>query len=340
MNEKEILQNLLVELQKDNKNSLWLYFVIRQLKNGQHGSEKVLDKHDFVLRRIDLSKEMKIFFKGVLEEQLDTMLSNTEMEMMEYQVIGDDLKNKIYTYALNNALSFADVINNQLVNPTKIKPINSLSEIKENLWAYCIKVHLTGMQFYSFRKTSKGKIATEKPQGLEEKITTWFDFQDAELKPFKGELANFDNKIDCLYYENKFYVFKKGSFEQIVGLEEEFLENAKNVLTVLRGTDLIEGLDILEEKILESKGLLQTLASISKKGNHSNLDSDEINKMKQVLMRFEGKDLKLNSHGKILIEDSSDIKTFAKLLNDFYKQGMISGKFYGTNSGLIVTEKH
>jgi len=37
----------------------------------------------------------------------------------------------------------------------------------------------------------------------------------------KGETVNLDKQIDCIYYDETFYVIKKGYFEQIVGLQEE-----------------------------------------------------------------------------------------------------------------------
>lgn len=55
--------------------------------------------------------------------------------------------------------------------------------------------------------------------------------------------------------------------------------------------------------------------------------------MKFVLKKMEGRDLKLTKDGKIKLEDMKDLKDFVKLLNDFYKQGLVTGSFYGTNSG-------
>ena len=44
----------------------------------------------------------------------------------------------------------------------------------------------------------------------------------------------------------------------------------------------------------------------------------------------------MTDDGKLLIEDKNDVGYFIKLLNDYYKQGMVSGKFYGTNSGQLL----
>ncbi len=61
--------------------------------------------------------------------------------------------------------------------------------------------------------------------------------------------------------------------------------------------------------------------------------------MKDVLKTFEGRDLKMPEEGKVLLEDSNDVKYLIKLINYYYKKGMVSGKFYGSNAGNIVEVK-
>lgn len=58
--------------------------------------------------------------------------------------------------------------------------------------------------------------------------------------------------------------------------------------------------------------------------------------MKSVLKKIEGRDLKISNDGKIQLDDMKDLRDFVKLLNDFYKQGLVTGSYYGTNSGRII----
>lgn len=58
--------------------------------------------------------------------------------------------------------------------------------------------------------------------------------------------------------------------------------------------------------------------------------------MKDALKLFEGKELKLSPTGNLVLENSIDVGYFIKLLNDYYKVGVITGKYYGTNSGSII----
>ncbi|WP_407233801.1 hypothetical protein [Escherichia coli] len=59
--------------------------------------------------------------------------------MKKYTVIDDDIDNKIYAYAMNNAISFSKVINNDIKNDKPVV-LTSLAEVQNDLWAYCIKV--------------------------------------------------------------------------------------------------------------------------------------------------------------------------------------------------------
>ena len=179
-------------------------------------------------------------------------------------------------------------------------------------------------------------MATDEPRTTLERISAIFDTDDAELKVAITETISFDNRFDCLYNNQEFLILRKAGFEQIVGLEEEFTEAASGVIGVIEETELVEGLELLYDAINEKRSLLKTLSNIGKKGMHTTFDSAEITKMKETLRTFEGKVLKLNQEGKVLLETQDDVKYFVKLLNDYYKQGVVSGKYYGTNSGKLL----
>ena len=325
-----------LDIIKDESISINLYFVSRHVKKGIAKSARVVDKFDFKTNSVDISPELVTFFVDIAKKQLAKSLNTSGYELEAYSVISDDLSNKLYTYALNNALSFSDVISNQLPNGN-ISSISSLKDISQNLWAYCLKIEAQGNIAYIFRKLSAGKVATDEPRNRKEKISSYFDSSDAELKVVIQETISFDDKLDCIYTNDEFLIFRKSGFENIVGLEQEFTDNANSVLTTLKSAELVQGIELVEEEIKKNRPLLKTLSSIGRKGNHDNFDSSELEKMKVVYKKFEKKDLKCTEDGKLLIEDKSDVSNFVKLLNDFYKQGMITGKYYGTNSGNVIS---
>ena len=334
-NEKTILEDLAFKMEH-NSSSLWLYLITRELKEGVKSSDKVLDKYDFKANKIDTSEEMQEILREVVLKQIQYAITKDNLEMKEFSIIDDDSSESIYTYALNNALSFTKIITEQLIRPTSIPPVSSLSTIKSKLWAFCIKITVNGKTFYSFRKASKTKIVTDEAQGLSNKIYAMFDSNDSELQLLHGETLAFDDKIDCIYIDEIFYVFKKYGFETLMGLDEEFKQNAETVIDTIIETELVDGLSELREAIETNKSLLKTLANISKRGNCENLNDSEITKMRDVLKKMENRDLKTNASGRIQIDTLDDFKDFAKLLNDYYKQGLVTGSYYGTNSGKII----
>lgn len=316
--------------------SVNLYFITRDVKEGIAKSAKVIDKYCFNSWSIDMAQDLVDFFVGIARKQIVKTLKSDNYELEPYSVISDDLSNKLYTYALNNALSFSDVLTNQLVED-KTRSITSLNQIRENLWAYTLKLTSSEKSAFIFRKLSKGKVVTDQAQKVGEKISSWFDTSTSELKVSIQDNISFDDKLDCIYINKEFLILRKSGFEQIVGLEEEFKQAANDVLDIIRRTSLIEGIEHIEGQLKESRSLMKTLSNIGKKGNHQNFNQSELKKMQKVLQTFEGKDLKFTDEGKLLLEDKNDVSYFIKLLNDYYKQGVVSGKFYGTNSGQLLS---
>ncbi|WP_248859528.1 hypothetical protein [Lelliottia sp. AC1] len=58
--------------------------------------------------------------------------------------------------------------------------------------------------------------------------------------------------------------------------------------------------------------------------------------MNGVLKMFQDEEFTINKDGKIVIEDEKQGRNFLRLLNDYYKQGMTTKKYYGTDSGNLV----
>ena len=61
--------------------------------------------------------------------------------------------------------------------------------------------------------------------------------------------------------------------------------------------------------------------------------------MNDVLKKFDGVEFTINAEGKIVLENTADARNFLKLLNDYYKQGMTTKKYYATDSGSLVSPR-
>lgn len=323
------------DLKADETAKISLYFVTRQLKPGMTKTAKTTDKYEFRVSKAPISPSIATFFKETLANQIISHGSKDDINIKKYTVIDDDIDNKIYTYANNSALSFFKLVNENLKSD-KIPEITDLSDVQKDLWAYCIQVDQDGEFTYSFRKTGQAKVTTNEPQNILQKLSAMFDKPGGELKEFDGKVISFDDKIDCIYIGDEFYVFHKKAFEAIAGLESEFTQAAQETLIIIKNSGLVEGLELLEQAIIEKPSYRKTLAHIAEKGNHTGIDKNEIATMNEVAQRFLGRQFKTNTEGQIVLETPEDGKNFLKLLNDYYKQGMTTRKYYATDSGSVV----
>lgn len=335
-----ILEELSEKIQEIKVNNTFLYFITRVLKPDVKKTSKVMDKYIFKVYQIDVNEEIREHLHKLSKDQF-AYLASKKTELQDYDVITDDTQH-LFTYQMTNkAMSFADVVNNQLKSqPPKI---TSLEEIilNEELWAYCVGFHKQGSEWiYTFRKILSGKVAIDETEGnkksaLQKALRTVFSTKSQKLELIQGETVNLDKQIDCIFYEDTFYIAKKTQFEQIVGLEEEFKEQAKEVLAELENTKMIEGLEVLEKQIENNPAIHRKLVRLSKIGNYRELDAKIIKQMQKVCKAY-GDKLKLKD-GKLFIEDEKDIDLALKMLGDYYKRGEVSGKAYGTFAGKQLT---
>ena len=332
-----MLNELLEEIKTAKIEDLQFYFITRVLKEGVSKRTKVLNKFIFNLYQVDINDEIREHLHKLSIDQLE-YLQKKNYEIQDYDVISEDT-DQIFTYQMQNkAMAFADVINNKLPNKSQIKKIQNIESIvlDEDLWAYSVGFENDGEWIYSFRKIIKSKVAIDENEGNQKSvrqkiIRTIFNTQSNKLELIHGETVNLDKQIDCVYYNDAFYIFKKTNFEQITGLTEEFKIEAETVVSELIQTNMIEGVDIIAEEVANNPSIHKKLVRLQKLGNYQNMTTESLLKMKEVAETF-GETLK-SKNGKILIEEKKDIDTALKILCDYYKEGKVSGKDYGTYAG-------
>ncbi|HCM20984.1 MAG TPA: DUF4868 domain-containing protein [Porphyromonadaceae bacterium] len=328
----ELLEKVTATQVEDSK----LYFITRILKNDVKKSSKVMDKYLFKVYQVDIDDEIRQYLYDSSKEQLKYVIKK-EFEMIDYDVISDDTEH-LFTYSMKNkALSFSDVVCNQLSStPPKVMSIDGIVSDIEELWAYCIGFNDIKKSdwIYTFRKIQSGKVAVDEKENQKTKIKvirTLFNTKSKKLELLKGETVNLDKQIDCVYYDETFYIIKKGYFEQIVGIQEEFKEEAKQVVSKMKETNMIYGLEKIEEKIESNPAIHKKLVRISRIGNYRDITPAVIKKMEKVCRKYGDK---LNTReGKLSIEDEKDIDMVLKMLADYYKTGDVTGKPYGTFAG-------
>lgn len=334
----ELLEKVKATQVEDSK----LYFITRILRDNVKKSSRVMDKYLFKVYQVDIDNEIRQYLYDSSIEQLQYVIKK-EFEMIDYDVISDDTEH-LFTYSMKNKmLSFSDVIYNQLSStPPKVMSIEGIVSDIEELWAYCIGYNDIEKSdwIYTFRKIQSGKIAIDEKENEKSKfktIRTLFSTKSKKLELLKGETVNLDKQIDCVYYGETFYIIKKGYFEQIVGIQEEFKEEAKQVISKMKETNMILGLEKIEEKIESNPAIHKKLVRISRIGNYREITPNIVKKMGKVCRRY-GDKLNIKD-GKLSIDDEKDIDVILKMLADYYKTGDVTGKPYGTFAGKQIEVK-
>lgn len=328
----ELLEKVSATQVEDSK----LYFITRILKDGVKKSMKMMDKFLFKVYQVDIDDEIRQYLFDSSKEQLECVIRK-DYEMFDYDVVSDDTEH-LFTYSMkNNTMSFSDVVYNQLASiPPKVMSIEGIISDIEELWAYCIGFNdIENLDWiYTFRKIQSGKVAIDEKENQKNVwkiIRTKFSTVSQKLELLKGETVNLDKQIDCVYYDDTFYIIKKVNFEQIIGLQEEFKEEAIQVVSKMQETGMFTGLDKIEEEIESNPAIHKKLVRIAKIGNYREITPIIVKKMEKICKKYGDK---LNvKDGKLAIEERNDIDVVLKMLADYYKTGDVSGKPYGTFSG-------
>ena len=338
------LDEVLTRIKTTKEEDVKLHFITRILKSGVGRRDKTLDKYVFKVYQIDVDDEIRKYLYDLSIKELERTLSK-DYSLIDYDPISDDTDH-LFTYKLKaETSSFSDVVVNQLKKELpKVESIDGIVSESEELWAYCIGfLDLENEKWiYTFRKIMISKIAIDEKNDNEKNIVlrqirTIFNSTSKKLTLMKGEAVTLDKQIDCVYWEETFYVLKKVPFEQIVGLQEEYHTKAIGVMDDMKNTGLIDGLDCMDEELKTNTTLHKKLVKLQQTGGLEKLDESHIKKMAKVCKRY-GDNITVGEDGHVKISDRKDFETVIKAMCDYYKKGEVSGKSYGTFSGRELKE--
>ena len=338
------LDEVLAKIRETKEADVKLHFITRILKEGIGKREKALNKYVFKVYQIDVDEEIRQYLYDLSIKELERTASK-EYSLIDYDPISDDTDH-LFSYKLKaETSSFSDVVVNQLGKELpKVESIDGIVSENEELWAYCIGFldEENASWIYTFRKIMISKVAIDEKNDSSKnlilrQIRTIFDSKSKKLTLMKGEAVTLDKQIDCVYWEDTFYVLKKVPFEQIVGLQEEYHAKAIEVVDGMKGTGLIDGLETVEEELKTNTSLHKKLVKLQQNGGLEKLDTVRIKKMARVCKRY-GESIPIGEDGHVKINGRKDFETVVKAMCDYYKKGEVSGKSYGTFSGRELKE--
>lgn len=331
---KEKLQLLASYVENSQQNDLQMYFITRQEKVGLKAKRKALEKYDYTPFRVDINDEIRQFLYNVVQQQVNKTIKD-DWDITPYGVFTDDSE-QVYTYStVQKIQSFVKIIET-LSHKAAIITMQNFTELLDSgmMWAYCIELAYKNENdelkyLYVFRKISSAQIVTEEQK---KGIQVIFSTKSNKLEFLKGSTIKLDRQIDCAYMDDTFYILQKKQFETLVGLCEDFKEEAISTYNELQETDMFRGLELLSQVIEENTAIHKKLVQLKRLGNYSNITASMITKMKKAA-KAEHYTMHIDKDGKIILNDKEDVKMIIKLLCDYYKQGVVTGKQYGTYAG-------
>ncbi|MCQ2960392.1 MAG: DUF4868 domain-containing protein [Bacteroidales bacterium] len=341
------LENIKEKIDSSTQDELKMYFIVRKEKSGvsQKTKKKLLEKYDFQVLKVDINDEIRNFMYGVVKEQVNNSVRQN-LEINEYDIIADD-QNQIFTYSQKNKIgSFINVIDSLQNKQSEIVSMQNFSELFEqgSLWAYSVELAYKeddiSRSLLTFRKISSGQlVVNEKENGnkVSKSFMALFSTQSNKLEMLNGSAVKLDKQVDCIYIDDVFYVLHKSQFEAITGLSEEYKEAAKKIVSELNNTNSFQGLDHMSTIVENNTAIHKKLLKIKNLSNYNNITKTILSKMKKAAKK-EKYELKTNDSGQIIMENEKDVNMIVKLLCDYYKEGVVSGKQYGTYSGREIKE--
>lgn len=330
MNLEELL-NLISSTSVDDTK---LFFITRALKPNMKRKARAHEKYLYQVFQVDNDEELRKYIYDTSISQLKSIVDKN-FEMVDYDVLNDDSEN-LFSYPIKNKVfSFQDVVTNQLQREVpKVRSIRDLENDEVKLWAYCVGFEdvQSGEWVYTFRKMQASSVAIDtRDANYKSKVYAWFNPQSLMLQQLKGDTLTLDKQIDCVFYKDIFYVIKKFNFEQMMGLHEEYAEKARIIVEEMESTNSFFGIEKLKAEIENKPSVHKKLVKIGMLGTYKKISEKDIRKMQRVCKQH-GDTLKIVD-GKISMEEEVDVDVVLKMFGDYYKQGEVSGKSYGTFSG-------
>jgi hypothetical protein len=159
------------------------YVITKQLTEGVSKNSKRLHKHGFKLSKLNVQKEVQKHLFNIAKNQINLLATDENLEPMPYQVLDERGEGEVHEYQLLPEEPFYDLTYNQLQNTSELDIIQSLSEIKEKVHAYVVKIEIYQTPIFLMAKLQSNRIIlTERKPGFFR-----FNTKEARLEPCSEE---------------------------------------------------------------------------------------------------------------------------------------------------------
>jgi hypothetical protein len=321
------LQDMLSIIQGSRTRKIRLYLVTRTIKPGIAARARVANKFEYRCFTINTNNDIQKELFDLFVAKMVNISNEDKFSLDNYSIVTDDADRKVLTYTKKEKLkSFIHIVDTDLKNSSELDPVTSLSDIVDILWAYIIEISVHGETICAMRKMSPNKVLiAEKGKG----IAAVFQVNEKSLVLSKDQSIVFDKSLDALYADDTFFIIQKNNFEEIVGLEAEYREEAIRVADKIMHCPQIDLNFDLMDGIENKSRFIRKLTKI--KDEIETLDNKRVKKMQETASMF-NLDFKVDKSGKIIIHDEKELDMVIRLLDDYYLKSPQTDKKYGASA--------
>ncbi|QLG47843.1 Kiwa anti-phage protein KwaB-like domain-containing protein [Natrinema halophilum] len=192
----------------------------------------------------------------------------------------------------------------------KVFPESSYEEPRPDFQAIRLK-NGDEKKLIAFRKYTNRQVIKMTRKG-------WMMLQGQEYNKIdEGELVSLPQKIDAIYFDGQFFIFKQRSFEDTFDWVEELETTAVETFRTIKDSDvLIHNMGEFRDRVYSHRTKMRKLYEVSQSGITSELDMDQA---KALIDEFDLElEIKENGNGEegIMIPDGHRVWDVIRLFNN------------------------
>ncbi|MCL2721380.1 MAG: DUF4868 domain-containing protein [Treponema sp.] len=316
------LSKFLSFLQDKKNHTTRLYLVTRTLKQHIHAQARIPNKYEYTCYTINTDQLIQNELFNLFLEKAEYCANEDKYQIENYSIVTDDSEKKILTYEKKEQISsFMRIVDIDIKNSSELPSVRDLSAISDKLWAYIIEISIKNEVIFGLRKMSPSKVLVSEKKNA---IAANFKLKEKSLVISHDQSIVFDKRLDAFYADDKFFIIQKNNFEEIVGLESEYRDAAKQAADKIMKSPKISLNFNLIDAIENKNRFIRKLAKV--KDKIDNIGTTRIQKMQETATLFK---LSFNiKSGKIIIDDENELDIVIKLLDDYYLLSQQTGKKY------------
>lgn len=195
---------------------------------------------------------------------------------------------------------------------------NQLQEMVDvnDIHTYCFDFKHKNENIIAFRRFTKMRRLRQGFLGV---------LTGGEFREIEGDVLGVDNDIDLILYKGKVLILNHIALERIFDLEEQFKNEARDIIDIIEHQDLILNFEEFERDVLENIPAIKRLTKI-KANDTLPLFFDNFGKVVEVSKAFELGITFNRDESKIVYEDKSQLTEITLLMNDAYYRTLIGGQ--------------